>query len=540
MIALAALLMLAVLWLVSPITGDVAALLSIVIVAVAVLVLWLGGQSRSGEADDGFAAIRAAVGEISPEQRVRMSWILVTGDGLHAIFERTVGGGVARVEAGAIWLRVDNPGDLPALASAAKQWRNGLPPDGVMIAVSPSLHAHTDSVTQMLRAIRQAVADAARRIDATLPGYVAVYERLTCGTPDTAPNWFGAAHASTPVESAALARVVLSAEQAAQRAGGDAVCVARAAALASLVPWTHLSVMECLRGTGLTSAPVCIKGLGWIDCGPATDVEHAWDRAVAEHTRVRRISAPASAQPWPLPHPFVGAIHRRPCLSPLARLCVNAVTLLACASAFAFWGAGKNNEILLGRIKDHLARYAAVAPGQDAAKRAALQTLVGDRDQLDRDARLGVPLRLSFGMYRGAHLVQPLSEAIASYVPPSAPPSVVTLDSMSLFDSGKATLKPGSTRLMVDAVTMIKTHARKRVLVAGYTDNVGSPTFNLKLSTARAEAVRDWLVEASGLPATQFAIQGYGDTRPIASNDTDAGRANNRRVEITLVPDFGI
>jgi outer membrane protein OmpA-like peptidoglycan-associated protein len=86
---------------------------------------------------------------------------------------------------------------------------------------------------------------------------------------------------------------------------------------------------------------------------------------------------------------------------------------------------------------------------------------------------------------------------------------------------------------------MIKAHPDKRILVAGYTDNVGDSDSNLKLSTARAEAVREWLIEASGITATQFAIQGYGDTRPIASNDTEAGRAKNRRVEITLVPDAG-
>jgi outer membrane protein OmpA-like peptidoglycan-associated protein len=57
------------------------------------------------------------------------------------------------------------------------------------------------------------------------------------------------------------------------------------------------------------------------------------------------------------------------------------------------------------------------------------------------------------------------------------------------------------------------------------------------LSEARAAAVRDWLADASGISVTRFAIQGYGDTRPKVSNDTDAGRAQNRRVEITLVPD---
>ena len=102
---------------------------------------------------------------------------------------------------------------------------------------------------------------------------------------------------------------------------------------------------------------------------------------------------------------------------------------------------------------------------------------------------------------------------------------------MSLFDSGKAELKDGSTRVMVNALEMIRAHTDKRILVAGHTDNVGDPDSNLKLSTARAEAVRNWLIEASGIPATQFAIQGYGDTRPAADNHTEAGRAKNRRVE---------
>ncbi len=150
---------------------------------------------------------------------------------------------------------------------------------------------------------------------------------------------------------------------------------------------------------------------------------------------------------------------------------------------------------------------------------------------------MGVPLRLTFGMYHGSQLISPLNEAIASYVPPPPPPAVVTLDSMSLFDSGKAQLKIDSNRAMVSALEMIREHPEKRILVAGYTDNTGTPDSNLKLSTERAQAVRDWLVDASGIPVTQFAIQGYGITHPIASNDTPEGRARNRRVEITLVPD---
>ncbi|VVE16969.1 flagellar motor protein MotB [Pandoraea cepalis] len=539
MIVLAAALALAVLWVVSPIATDVATMVSIVIVAVAILVLWLGAEAGPAEAEEGFAAVRLALGEMSARQRMRMPWVLVTGDGLSAIFERAGADDLVHLEAGAIWLRVDTPGDLPGLALAVKHWRKGLPPDGVMICVSPGSHARTESLAQTLRTIRQAAAEAARRIDAALPGYVAVYQRLTHAAPEGEPEWFGVASGRAPVESSQWEHVVSAAEQVAQRAGGGAPRIARAAGMASIVPWTHRTVLTELVNADLPWAPLTVHGVAWIDCGPATDGRRAWEEAVAAHIRVQPAGAPASPRPWPMPHPFIAAMRRRPHMSTLTRTCVHLVTLFACAGAFAFWAAGKHNETLLGAVQDHLARYARVAPGHDLAKREALQRLVEDRDQLDRHARLGVPLRFSFGMYRGAHLMDPLHQAIASYVPPPPLPSVITLDSMSLFDSGKATLKPGSTKRMVDAVEMIKSHARKRVLVAGYTDNTGSPAFNLRLSTARAEAVRDWLVEASGLAATQFAVQGYGDTRPIAGNDTDVGRANNRRVEITLVPDFG-
>jgi outer membrane protein OmpA-like peptidoglycan-associated protein len=245
----------------------------------------------------------------------------------------------------------------------------------------------------------------------------------------------------------------------------------------------------------------------------------------------------ASPAPWPLPQPLIQALPRRLWVSPRTAAVAHAIALVACAGALAIWGSAKNNQALLTHIGTDLGRFSKIPADHDTARRDALQALVSDRDQLDRYGRTGVPLRLSFGMYRAATLMPVLNEAIASYQAPPPPPAVVTLDSMSLFDSGRAQLKPGSTRAMVGALELIKAHPDKRILVAGYTDNVGNPESNLKLSIARAGAVRDWLIEASGMSATRFAIQGYGDTRPIADNETAAGRAKNRRVEITLVPD---
>lgn len=537
---LAATLLLTVLWLLSPIVKELAVLLTAIVVGVAFLFVWLrtGGSSAENNpaAGEVEASMHSALGDVTGEQLARTPILLVVGDGLEAMFDRRGNTRLIEHAGGAIWLRVDNLSDLPRLVRATSQWRGGVAPDGVVITVSPALHSHMEAFEQMLRRVRQALADASRIAGHPLPAYVGVYQRLTPGPPDGEPEWFGTASDDTQTQASRLEGVVVAAEQ---RSGGGAMAVHRAASLASIVPWSIRAIWEPLAGTVTSARRVNVQGIAWTDCGPGVHWEHPWERSAAAHTRVRIASAEATAQPWPLPVPFVNAIRPRAHLSVFSRAALHMLTLVAFAASLAFWAVGTNNDALLQRVRTHLEQYASVEQSRDAAMRDALKALVDDRDQLDRYERLGVPLRLSFGLYRGAHLMPPLARAIASYVPPAAPAQVITLDSMSLFDTGRASLKPGSTRRMVEAVEMIKAHPDKRVLVAGYTDNVGSADLNLKLSNARAEAVRDWLAEASGIAVTQFAIQGYGETRPIASNDSDAGRTRNRRVEITLVPDAG-
>jgi outer membrane protein OmpA-like peptidoglycan-associated protein len=210
------------------------------------------------------------------------------------------------------------------------------------------------------------------------------------------------------------------------------------------------------------------------------------------------------------------------------------LTVGFCAAAAA---SAWQNRALVERVTGDLSQYRATPTAQDAERVDALKVLKRDRDELEHYATAGVPPRLGLGLYRGAPLLPIVNDLIAGYQPPALPPPTIELDSLSLFRSGSAVLNPGSNRVMFGALQMIKTHPDKRVLVAGHTDSVGNPQTNLKLSEARAASVRDWLADASGFPLTQFATQGYGDTRPKASNDTDAGRAANRRVEITLIPD---
>lgn len=546
MVVLACALALALIWLVAQPGRGMAWMLTGVIAIAAVLLIYWRTLTLSRARNQGahvLAALGEATADIPVRLRTRMPLVLVTGDDLPALFNwhdsRLAGERFAHVGDGAIWLRIDRPRDLPRLAVAVRQWRDGRAPDGVLLSVVPARYADADVLTQSLRVVRQAVADAASMLGSRpLPGYVALYQRLTTRQADLAkPQWYGVSSATRIADAQPFEAMIRAAESEVQQAANGREATTRAAALASIVGWTQRVVIHALTDRQQPAPPWALHGAGWLDCGPAGDPANPWTRDVERQTRVQRASPTPSPTPWPLPQPLIAAMPQRRWMPPRLTALAHALALLACAVAFACFFSGRNNQALLTRIGADLGRYTMIPAAHDAARRDALQALVADRDELERYGRTGVPLRLSFGMYRGGRAISPLNDAIASYAPPPPPPAVVTLDSMSLFDSGRAQLKDGSTRVMVNALEMIKAHPDKRILVAGYTDNVGDSDSNLKLSTARAEAVRDWLIEASGIPATQFAIQRYGDTRPLANNDTEAGRAKNRRVEITLVPD---
>jgi OmpA-OmpF porin, OOP family len=101
-----------------------------------------------------------------------------------------------------------------------------------------------------------------------------------------------------------------------------------------------------------------------------------------------------------------------------------------------------------------------------------------------------------------------------------------------LFDTGKSNIKPESTPTLKDIAATLKQHPELKIEVQGHTDNVGKADANLKLSQARAEAVKQALTTEYGASANQLTAKGYGDTKPSADNKTAEGRANNRRVEL--------
>jgi len=102
------------------------------------------------------------------------------------------------------------------------------------------------------------------------------------------------------------------------------------------------------------------------------------------------------------------------------------------------------------------------------------------------------------------------------------------------FERGSASLTATSRSALLQLAQVLKAYPQYRVRVSGHTDNTGRAEVNLRISRQRASSVADFLLD-SGVNQNQIIAQGYGATRPIADNSTEAGRAANRRIEITYV-----
>jgi len=110
---------------------------------------------------------------------------------------------------------------------------------------------------------------------------------------------------------------------------------------------------------------------------------------------------------------------------------------------------------------------------------------------------------------------------------------VINLKGIS-FKTGSDELNASSHDQLDISAQDLKDNPKLKVIVAGHTDNVGDPAFNKDLSRKRAESVRTYLLD-KGIDSSRLSARGYGDTQPDTSNDTTAGRAQNRRVELRII-----
>ncbi|MFN4144254.1 MAG: sodium-translocating pyrophosphatase [Runella sp.] len=129
----------------------------------------------------------------------------------------------------------------------------------------------------------------------------------------------------------------------------------------------------------------------------------------------------------------------------------------------------------------------------------------------------------------------PIEQALLMFIQSDAPVDKTTWFDFDrlLFETGKATLKPESQEQLSNVAAILKAFPNVKIKLGGYTDNTGDANTNLKLSADRAASVKAEL-EKLGIDALRMDSEGYGDQYPVASNDTEEGRAQNRRISIRV------
>lgn len=477
-----------------------------------------------------------------PEATYRQPVVLVCGDLPLACMQQSP---VLTVTQGC-WIRVEEHQDLQQVACQIL----GLRPDwgrqlSVMVSVCPQKHADSERLTRRLLALRWQISQLRKETGHSVP-LVLNGQVGSAMTNDLL--W----QAVIPGEGVRVWRASSApGSVAAWVTTGGAPAMQQQVLMNSLMSWFRLHVKAVFIDESPdvpVIAPVAVLwGLGPILAGSlATSVWTAW---LSRHTAMQQVAGwqPVGTDSTviaALPDFILPLLPEGRGLTPHGQAFRYALAIFTLAAMAALLSSGWNNRQLLQRVSFDIARYERI-PMQDFAPKAdAVAVLRDDAAGLDDQARNGVPMRMGFGLYQGERLRMPVLDAIRSYVPPPPPPKpqpkpvpkIVRLDSMSLFDSGKSTLKAGSTKMLVNSLVGIKAKPGWLIVVSGHTDNTGNPQLNQTLSLKRAEAVRDWMRDTGDVPENCFAVQGYGESRPIATNDTTDGRALNRRVEISLVP----
>jgi outer membrane protein OmpA-like peptidoglycan-associated protein len=136
----------------------------------------------------------------------------------------------------------------------------------------------------------------------------------------------------------------------------------------------------------------------------------------------------------------------------------------------------------------------------------------------------------------GSILVLPgtINHALSKFLASTDPaPKRFTFDHLN-FEFNETVITPESRPTLADLVTILKAYPAVNVQLEGYTDSVGTPAENKKLSEDRATAIKTVLI-TDGISANRITTAGYGEEKPVASNDTEEGRAKNRRLELVVV-----
>ena len=514
--------------------------LSLLVVLVSGVMFWRQSWASQARA----AAAREIVDENLPPEDFQGAVILVCGDNAPLF----VSGSHHRETRQGWYLWVKDAEQLPLFAQHLSLARPALVSQiSVMLAVVPEQHTSGDNFTQSLRGWQRAVVQCRAAFGTIPPLWTVTWVSppAVCAEPE--PVWFTTVSQRSGIQVYQPGQGNVSLTEWTRDSGSDGRLsrLSLGLWLDSLLAWQNSAVNDLLsvRLGELPMMKLCVQGMCMVSVsGVAGNI---WQQHITSVTSLPPDTA-ETIELLPLPEQLLPALPRRRGVSRRMVFWRHAGLLGGIFLALAMLASWMNNQRLIRNVGDHLALYHQLAGNPVAPKLRAQQRLRADGAFLDDWQRRGEPLRYRLGLYQGLHLIPYVEAAVSDWAPPPPPPPVIKkiiqgpktirLDSMSLFDSGKYDLKTGSTKMLLNSLVGIKAKPGWLIVVAGHTDNTGNAQLNQALSQKRAEAVRDWMRDTGDVPESCFAVQGYGASRPIATNDTPEGRVLNRRVEISLVP----
>lgn len=451
------------------------------------------------------------------------------------------------------YIRVSAPTELVKLIAALVEYAPSLSGHlSLLYVVLPEQLTQQETLTQALLNWRRAIGEGRQKIGAKLPFWVTVYLSKPHHT-DTAMH---VDDEHTPWMTLLSHQTEFQVEQEGAMSvpysvwlpthfGQSEQSLQFSLWLDTLQSWLNQVLVPqfTLPQAGAPKQIPSAWAIQWIDI--SSQPSNLWQQFIQEKTTLPLRSSVQTTDLLPLPDVMLRRLHHDISLSRTEKSLGAIGAIFGVFLVGALVGSYHHNQQLIRHIGEDIARFSQLSEVPLAPKLTAYQQLQDDAAELARWEREGIPSAYSLALYQGNRILPYLHTLLGSWAPsqpeitpeaPAAPPQIVTLDSLSLFDVGQYTLKTGATKVLVDALLNIKAKPGWLIMVSGYTDNTGNPEQNQKLSLKRAESVRDWMIQTSDISPTCFAVQGYGQNNPVADNNTADGRARNRRVEIRLIP----
>lgn len=219
---------------------------------------------------------------------------------------------------------------------------------------------------------------------------------------------------------------------------------------------------------------------------------------------------------------------------------LSTILIGTCLSASIFIGGCTIDPYTGEKKASNTAKGAGIGAVAGAAIGAGIGAATGNSDDAKRGALIGAGVGAATGAGVGyymdtqeAKLRQRLANTGVS-VTRDGDQIHLNMPGNILFATNSTQLTQGRD-VLTSVALVLKEFNKNYAMVSGHTDNVGSSSYNLQLSEARAISVKNYLI-SQGAPADKLLAQGLGESSPITSNNTEQGRAMNRRVEITIAP----